>query len=147
MRYAHTNIVAKDWKRLAQFYCDVFLCVPVPPERNQSGTWLDRGTGLTNAELQGTHLRLPGYGDNGPTLEVYQYEKIATSSPGEANRQGLGHLAFEVDDVHDTKSLILDHGGSTIGDISETNVEGIGKLTFIYMADPEGNILEIQQWG
>ena len=31
MRYIHTNIVAKDWRRLADFYIQVFGCTPVPP--------------------------------------------------------------------------------------------------------------------
>lgn len=146
MRYAHTNIVTKDWERLVQFYCDVFSCIPVPPERKQSGDWLDLGTGVTNAELQGMHLRLPGYGENGPTLEVYQYTDIASNTTATANRQGLGHLAFEVDDVQATKSSILDHGGSLIGKVSETQVEGVGNLTFVYMADPDGNLLELQNW-
>jgi predicted enzyme related to lactoylglutathione lyase len=31
MRYVHTNIVAEDWRRLADFYAKVFGCTPVPP--------------------------------------------------------------------------------------------------------------------
>jgi predicted enzyme related to lactoylglutathione lyase len=26
MKYAHTNIIARDWEKLAQFYIDVFDC-------------------------------------------------------------------------------------------------------------------------
>ncbi len=72
-RYAHTNIVAKDWKRLAAFYREVFGCIAVPPERNLSGGWLDRATGIEGAHLAGIHLRLPGCGQAGPTLEIFQY--------------------------------------------------------------------------
>ncbi len=138
MRYAHTNIVTHDWKRLAQFYCDVFQCFPVPPERKQSGAWLDRGTGVCHAEIQGIHLRLPGY-EAGPTLEIYQYSKIVSNSAAMPNRQGLGHLAFEVDDVEFVKSQVMQHGGSLVGEISETKVDGVGKLKCVYMADPDGN--------
>jgi len=35
--YKHTNIIAKDWERLAKFYEDAFGCVRVPPERHLSG--------------------------------------------------------------------------------------------------------------
>jgi hypothetical protein len=42
-RYGHTNLVARDWRRLAGFYVDPFGCVPVPPERAYPGgrrvTW------------------------------------------------------------------------------------------------------------
>lgn len=146
MKYAHTNIVALDWRGLVQFYCEVFACVPVPPERNQSGPWLDRGTGIPNAEIQGMHLRLPGHGNGGPTLEIFQYKSIESNLPPTPNRQGIGHLAFEVDDVQLTAEKVLLHGGSRIGKKAESNVEGVGKLTFVYMADPEGNVLEIQNW-
>ncbi len=76
IRYTHTNIVSNDWKKLVKFYTEVFECSPVPPERNFSGKWLDEGTGVNNASLQGMHLRLHGFDDNGPTLEIYQYENI-----------------------------------------------------------------------
>lgn len=146
MRYAHTNIVARDWKRLVQFYSNVFSCEPVPPERNQSGDWLDRGTGVADARIQGMHLRLPGYGEDGPTLEIYQYSQIEPATPATANRQGIGHLAFTVDDVASVRDQVLAHGGSALGSISQTEISGVGHLTFVYLADPEGNILEIQNW-
>ena len=46
MKYAHTNIAARDWKALAEFYCAVFNCRIKPPERSYSGEWLDQGTGV-----------------------------------------------------------------------------------------------------
>jgi len=66
MRYAHTNIVARDWKKLSDFYINVFNCSVKPPKRNLSGNWLDQATGLSNAKLEGVHLLLPGHGENGP---------------------------------------------------------------------------------
>jgi predicted enzyme related to lactoylglutathione lyase len=41
-RYGHTNLIARDWRRLAEFYESVFGCAPVPPERRYSGPELDR---------------------------------------------------------------------------------------------------------
>ena len=70
MRFAHTNIAAKDWKKLSDFYINVFECKIKPPQRNLSGKWLDKATGLTNAKLEGVHLFLPGHGDNPPTLPI-----------------------------------------------------------------------------
>ena len=31
VKYTHTNIVAEDWRKLADFYERVLGCVPVPP--------------------------------------------------------------------------------------------------------------------
>ena len=72
-KYKHTNIVARDWQALAGFYETVFGCTRVPPERHLSGEWLASGTGVADARFSGVHLRMPGNGTRGPTLEIYQY--------------------------------------------------------------------------
>jgi predicted enzyme related to lactoylglutathione lyase len=145
-RYKHTNIVARDWQGLAQFYEDVFGCVRVPPKRDLSGTWLEKGTGVKGAELSGVHLRLPGCGDDAPTLEVYQYAENEPKLPPAANREGLAHIAFQVDDVEESMAEVLANGGSKVGDIASSQIAGVGILTFVYLADPEGNIIELQAW-
>ncbi len=147
MRYAHTNIIALDWRRLAAFYEEVFACVPVPPRRAQAGEWLARGTGVPGAALEGVHLRLPGHGALGPTLEIYAYEHTEPLPPGGANRRGLGHLAFEVDDVEQTARTLCEHGGSLAGEITARHIDGVGDLVFVYARDPEGNLIELQSWG
>ena len=113
-KYAHTNIIAKDWKGLAEFYTEVFDCQFVPPERNQSGDWLSQATGIENASLQGVHLRLPGFGDDGPTLEIYSYDQMLEKASPAANRMGLGHLAFAVDDVEACLAQVIQKGGSSL---------------------------------
>lgn len=41
-KYVHTNLIARDWKRLVRFYREVFGCEPKGPERDLSAAWLDR---------------------------------------------------------------------------------------------------------
>ncbi len=144
--FGHTNIVAEDWKVLASFYKNVFLCVEVPPQRNLSGKWLEDGTGVANAHLEGIHLRLPGFGDKGPTLEIYSYITMEEKPSPVANRKGFGHIAFTVDDVAVIVEQVLAHHGKLLGKITQYNVPGVGLLTFVYCQDPEGNIIEIQNW-
>ncbi len=146
MRYAHTNIVARNWKKLSDFYINVFSCAVKPPERRLSGNWLDQATGLSKAELEGVHLLLPGHGDNGPTLEIFSYKYTHETGPIMANYTGLTHIAFEVDDVDQTLNSALKNGGELLGKITEKAVEGVGFLKFSYFRDPEGNIVEIQSW-
>ena len=146
-KYKHTNIVAADWRQLARFYQEVFSCTLVPPERNLQGEWLEKGTGVAHAQLTGAHLRLPGYGEEGPTLEIYQYSQNLPRPPSVANCEGIMHLAFEVDDVEKALDLVLRHSGTKIGEVTSSEVQGVGLLTFVYCADPEGIILELQAWG
>jgi predicted enzyme related to lactoylglutathione lyase len=144
--FSHTNIIASDWRLLASFYKTVFSCTEVPPQRNQSGKWLEDGTGVANAHLEGVHLRLPGYGDKSPTLEIYSYSSMEEKLSPVANRKGFGHIAFTVDDVPTIVQQVLEHGGSLLGKITKNSVPGVGLLTFVYCRDPEGNIIEIQSW-
>lgn len=146
IKYAHTNVIAKDWKRLVTFYQNVFDCIPVPPMRDQQGGWLEKGTGVERAHLQGMHLRLPGHGDSGPTLEIYTYSTTVDMPPSPPNQRGFGHLAFLTDDIQSLLKRALDHGATKVGEISECKVEGVGHLTFIYIADPERNVIELQNW-
>ena len=145
-RYVHTNIVSKDWQTLARFYQEVFDCRAVPPKRDLSGDWLARGTAVPNAAFQGIHLRLPGHGDDGPTLEIYQYSVFEPNDEPLANRKGFGHIAFRVDDITAVRNKVLKHGGADLGQVVETDIPGVGRLTFVYLTDPEGNIIEIQNW-
>ena len=147
IRFAHTNIVADDFRALAKFYVDVFGCVIVPPERQLSEAWLATGTGVEGAQIHGVHLRLPGHGHDGPTLEIFEYaESLPRPTPVAANRHGLGHIAFEVDDVAAAAGRVTDAGGALVGDSVTADVPGAGRITFVYVSDPEGNVVELQHW-
>lgn len=146
MRFVHTNIVAKDWRKLSQFYINVFNCKPKLPERNLSGNWLDKGTGLNQAKLQGIHLILPGYEDHFPTLEIFTYEPTEDQPNTMPNFKGFSHIAFEVEDIQNILEKALENGASMLGQVVNKKIEGVGILYFVYFRDPEGNIIEIQSW-
>jgi len=146
IKFVHTNIVARDWKKLSQFYTDILGCEPVLPERDLSGRWLEKGTGIISARIQGIHLKLPGYGDNGPTLEIFQYNQNEHRKSTVLNREGIAHIAFAVEDIDEILSAILEAGGKTVGEIVSSIIKGAGTVTFAYITDPEGNIIELQKW-
>lgn len=145
-RYGHTNLIAADWRALARFYQELFGCVPVPPERDFKGKDLERGSGVPGAELQGVHLRLPGHGPEGPTLEIFHYN-IQEPRPGVAvNRPGFGHIAFVVDDVPAAREAVLAAGGGPVGETVTLTTATGAKVTWVYVTDPEGNVIELQSW-
>ena len=145
-KYKHTNIIARDWEMLAQFYEKVFGCIRVPPERHLSGLWLEKGTGVPGAQFSGIHLLLPGWDEDGPTLEIYQYSQNQDKPIPAANREGFGHIAFEVDNVEGYLEEIKQNGGGAVGEVVSHEVEGAGLVMFVYATDPEGNIIELQSW-
>jgi catechol 2,3-dioxygenase-like lactoylglutathione lyase family enzyme len=145
-RFAHINIIAQDWKRLAEFYEQVLGCVPVPPERNLAGQWVEEATSVPGAQIRGAHLRLPGYGERGPTLEIFQYNRQEQRSATAINRPGLAHIAFVVDDVQAARDAVIAAGGRDWGKIVSVEIPSAGSITFVYVTDPEGNIIELQRW-
>jgi len=145
-KFVHINIVAEDWKKLAAFYERVFGCTPVPPERNLSGQLLEQATGVKGAEIRGVHLRLPGHSKEGPTLEIFQYNNQENRREAAINRPGLTHIAFAVDDVQAFRDTVIAAGGRGVGELVSIEISGAGRITFGYVTDPEGNIIELQQW-
>jgi catechol 2,3-dioxygenase-like lactoylglutathione lyase family enzyme len=149
-RLAHVSITAKDLDRLAEFYRKALGFTEARPERSFSGAWLEKGTGVPGASIKRVHLRLPGSSPDGALLELIEYSaSIGDDTPPAANRAGLRHIAIEADSAEELArlhDLVIEHGGSGLGDISENHIDGLGTVTFVYMTDPEGNIVELLNW-
>ena len=146
IRYAHTNLIANDWRKMLAFYVEVFDCVPVSSERDHHGAHIDDLTSLPGTRIRGQHVRLPGHGENGPTLEIFQYERNDPTPPTSLCRPGFAHLAFEVEDVAGKRAEVLARGGRDIGKVVTIDIADAGRLTLNYLSDPEGNIIELQHW-
>jgi predicted enzyme related to lactoylglutathione lyase len=145
-KYVHTNLIARDWQRLAAFYENVFGCVRVQPDRDLSGEWIERGSGVPGARVRGIHLRFPGFADDGPTLEIFQYNEFVEAVAPPVNKVGFAHIAFAVDDVNAARDAVLAAGGSAVGTIEVVVIPEKGRITWTYVRDPEGNIIELQRW-
>lgn len=147
IRYAHTNLIARDWRALARFYVEVFGCEPVGSERHHHGPDRDALVNQPQARWTGRHFRLPGHGPHGPTLEIFQFDQtLPREMPPAINRPGFTHIAFEVPDVAAKRQEVLDWGGGDLGQLVTLDIPGAGRLQLIYMTDPEGNIIELQKW-
>ena len=90
-------------------------------------------------------MRLPGWGADGPTLEIFNYSRLADAEAPVANRPGFAHIAFAVESVADARAEMLSNGGRAIGDIVAVTTSR-GTVTWCYVTDPEGNIVELQTW-
>jgi predicted enzyme related to lactoylglutathione lyase len=145
-RFGHVNVTAHDWRRLATFYSEVFGCDLVPPERDIRSTDLDAATGLQDAHLTGAHLRLPGLGDSGPTIEIFEYDELEAHPGPRVDRPGWGHIAFQVPDVPGALRAVIAAGGARFGEVVTMQTRDGRLVTWVYATDPEGNIIELQAW-
>ena len=145
-RFGHVNLIARDWRTLAEWYTRIFGCELVPPERDYAGPDLAAGTGVPDAALRGVHLRLPGHGPTGPTLEIYQFASMPAALAPAANRPGFQHIAFAVPSVVAARQVVLDAGGQAVGTVVTLQTADGRYVTWAYVTDPEGNIVELQSW-
>jgi catechol 2,3-dioxygenase-like lactoylglutathione lyase family enzyme len=145
-RFGHVNVTGADWRRLAAFYTDVFGCELVPPERDIRSPDLDRATGLTDGHLTGAHLRLPGHGPTGPTIEIFQYDAVEPAQAARVDRAGWGHVAFQVPDVPAAVEAVREAGGGSLGEVITSTTADGRHVTWCYATDPDGNIVELQAW-
>jgi catechol 2,3-dioxygenase-like lactoylglutathione lyase family enzyme len=141
MKFSHVSIVARDTNRLADFYKEVFGCEDTEPRTSMSGEALSRGNGVPNAEIFAAWLSLPGI--DGPFLEIFEYKDTEDCPPPAVNRPGYGHIAFDVDDLQAVFDAVIAAGGSAQGEI--TAFEGESPFSYVYMRDPEGNVLDLKQ--
>jgi catechol 2,3-dioxygenase-like lactoylglutathione lyase family enzyme len=145
-RFGHVNVTSRDWRRLATFYTEVFGCELVPPERDIRSADLDAATGLHDAHLTGAHLRLPGYGAAGPTIEIFSYDELQPNPGTEVARAGWGHIAFQVPNVPAAVEAVQAAGGGRVGAVITTRTADGRQVTWCYATDPDGNIVELQAW-
>jgi hypothetical protein len=43
-------------------------------------------------------------------------------------------------------NVLISKGGTTVGELEETEILNVGFLSFIYARDIDGNIIELQSW-
>ena len=145
IRYVHTNLIVRNLQQLADFYIKVLDCKQANTTQ-LSGQYLEKGTGIKNAVLEGITLELPGYETRPQLLEIFQYtEVLAKALPITANREGYGHIAFQADNIEEILNKTIEHGEKKVGEVVSKEYEK-GTSTYIYIADPEGNIIELQNW-
>ncbi len=142
MRLKHINIVARDADALATFYTTVFGCSERRPPATLWGDDIDKGMGLSRARVYSVWLTFPG--NDSPFLEIHQHADAFQAEEPPVDRPGYGHLAFEIPDIQATYASILRAGGRALGEV--TNLGDVQRpLLAVYVRDPEGNIIELEQ--
>lgn len=58
----------------------------------------------------------------------------------------MGHIAFAVDDVEAARHEVLRAGGDSVGEVVTLQTTDGRRVTWCYVTDPEGNIVELQSW-
>lgn len=134
------KFLCSDVEGLAAFYQEALDCEVVVPALTTEEV-VSRGVGVPDATVTLSTLRLPGRGDRGPVLELYSVDGAV---PDEWNyHPGSGQLALGVDDLELAIGGVIAAGGNQLGEVVEWEGPSGASARFVYMRDPEGNIIDL----
>lgn len=140
MRFDQVKFLARDAEALASFYEEALGCeIVVPPQDVDDA--MSRAVGVPDAVVKLVVLRLPGRGEHGPVLELYSVN--GDRPPDWHYQPGQGQLAFEVEDLEQAMGRVGGAGGQKLGDLVEWESPSGARARFVYMQDPEGNIIDL----
>ncbi|MBY5545988.1 VOC family protein [Rhizobium leguminosarum] len=142
MKLAHINLVARDAEALAAFYVNVMKCELLRAPKMLSGEIVSRGNGLPNSEIYTIWLKFPEL--ERPFLEIHEHTVTHHRDQPRVNEPGFGHLSFQMEDISDALSKIIQAGGTQIGQITDFGTSEKPYL-IAYARDPDGNVLELEQ--
>lgn len=142
VQFDQTKFLCDDVEGLASFYVDALECeTVVSPLQVESE--VSRAVGVPDATITLTILRLPGRGERGPVLELYS---VAGPRPDSwPYRPGQGQIAFEVDHLETGIGRVIAGGGRSLGEVVEWQAPSGAIARFVYLNDPEGNIIDLFQ--
>jgi hypothetical protein len=79
-------------------------------------------------------------------LEIFNHSRLAEGPTPLVNRPGFGHIAFAVASVPDGRADVLAAGSGSVGEVVTLTTSVGTHVTWCYVTDPEGNIIELQSW-
>jgi catechol 2,3-dioxygenase-like lactoylglutathione lyase family enzyme len=137
--FVHVGLVVEDLDEMVRFLALLGFNCGQPAVF--SGEWIDRIVGLENVTVELVMARAP---DGSDMFEVVRFH---SPSPGAgepepaANRPGLRHIAFTVDDVRGVVDRVREAGWDTVGEI----VDFEHTFLLCYVRGPEGLIIELAE--
>jgi catechol 2,3-dioxygenase-like lactoylglutathione lyase family enzyme len=135
----HIGINVEDLEAAKTFFTD--LGFTVQGESTMEGEQLDEVIGFKNARSELVMLDAP---DGQLSLEVIKYHRPADPEgirPHEPNTHGLGHIAFEVNDLDGIVKTLQQKGYNLVGSVQ--NFGNVWKLCYVH--GPEGIIVELAE--
>jgi catechol 2,3-dioxygenase-like lactoylglutathione lyase family enzyme len=139
IEFVHIGLVVENLEETVSFL-ELLGFVCGKPAR-YGGDWIERIIGVEDPKIEVVMVQAP---DGSDVLEVVRFESPSLGSAEHApaaNRPGLRHVAFKVDDLRGVIGRLSERGWGTIGEI--VNYEDMFLLC--YVRGPEGLIVELAE--
>jgi len=137
--FVHVGLVVEDLDEMVRFLALLGFNCGDPGVF--SGEWIDRIIGLENVTVEVVMARAP---DGSDMFEVVRFHSpsVGAQEPAPAaNRPGLRHIAFTVDDVRGVVDRVREAGWDTVGEI--VNYQNMFLLC--YVRGSEGLLVELAE--
>ena len=137
--FVHVGLVVEDLDETVRFLRLLGLDCGEPGVFG--GEWIDRIIGLEDVTVEIVMARAP---DGSDTFEVVRFRSPgagAEEPAPAANRPGLRHVAFKVDDLRGVVDRVREAGWDTVGEI----VDFENTFLLCYVRGPEGLIVELAE--
>ncbi len=137
--FVHIGLVVEDLDETVRFLSLLGFDCSKPSVFD--GDWIDRIIGLEDARVEVVMARGP---DGSDVFEVVRFHSPAAAAhepTPAANRPGLRHVLFTVDDVRAVVDRVREAGWDTVGEI----VDYENTFLLCYVRGPEGLIVELAE--
>ena len=138
-RLEHVGVVVDDLEAATEFFLDLGL------EREGAttvqGEWVDNIIGLKGARVDVVIVQTP---DGSGKLELAKFHSPADNQGPEAaaaNRLGIRHILFAVDDIEASLARLQAHGAELVGEL----VNYADSYWLCYVRGPAGIIVELAE--
>jgi len=139
-RIDHLNIVVSNLAEARAFFALLGFSEGLGAELDPA--FLQRLTGISGVRGRFVTLCHPG---SNVTIELLHFDENSGTDPqlGRADRIGLRHLAFAVDDIDSVVARLTEAGVTFLSDIQTW--EKTGKR-LVYLHGPDGILLELAEY-
>lgn len=137
--FVHIGLVVEDLDEMVRFLALLGLDCGEPG--TFGGEWIDRIIGLEQATVEVVMARGPDGSDMFEVVRFLSPSAGAHEPAAAANRLGLRHVAFKVNDVRGLVGRIREAGWETVGEI----VDYESTFLLCYVRGPEGLIVELAE--
>lgn len=139
-RIDHLNIVVSDLDRAIAFFRLLGFTEGLGAALDQA--FLERLTGIAGADGRFVTMRHPG---SNVTIELLKFATDSGADPqlGRADRIGLRHLAFAVDDIEAVVARLQTAGVAFLSPVQTWKKTG---KRLVYLHGPDGILLELAEY-
>ncbi len=136
----HINITVKNPELMLSFYHELLGFIVIL-DIIREGEELAKGVGVPGARLRNIRLAVPG---SDVQIEFIHYMNVTGKplNPHPIQDYHIGHICFETDDI---AALFTWLTNASVRVVSPPVTIHPGGIQFMYIYDPEGNIIEIAQ--